>query len=68
MSDKALLTSDAQEHALLALLRAIASRNRSMTSQLLLAHGARPSDKDSAGKSVKDSINADWIHGLLRQT
>jgi len=35
MSDKALPTGDAQEHALQALLRAIASRDRSMTSRLL---------------------------------
>src|SRR6266567_3989913 len=35
--------------------------------RLLLAHGARPSDKDSAGRFVKDSVKADWIHALLRQ-
>ena len=35
--------------------------------RLLLAHGARPSDKDSAGSAVKDSVKADWIHALLRQ-
>jgi ankyrin repeat protein len=35
--------------------------------QLLLGHGASPHDKDSAGKSVKDSVKADWIHALLKQ-
>jgi hypothetical protein len=35
--------------------------------RLLLARGAHPSDKDSAGRSVKDSVKADWIHALLRQ-
>jgi mRNA-degrading endonuclease toxin of MazEF toxin-antitoxin module len=33
--------------------------------RLLLGHGAWPSDKDSAGKSVKDCVRADWIHALL---
>ena len=32
---------------------------------LLLAHGARPSDKDSSGRSVKDCVKTDWIHVLL---
>jgi ankyrin repeat protein len=35
--------------------------------RLLLGHGARPSDKDSAGRSVKDCVKTDWIHALLRQ-
>jgi hypothetical protein len=35
MSDNALPTGDIQEHALHALLRAIVSRDRPMTSQLL---------------------------------
>ena len=35
--------------------------------RLLLRHGARPSDRDSAGRSVKDCVKADWIHVLLRQ-
>ena len=35
--------------------------------RLLLGHGARASDKDSAGRSVKDCVQADWIHVLLRQ-
>jgi hypothetical protein len=83
MSAKASPTADPQERALRALLRAIASRDRSTTSRLLaespllreeqkeiirllLAHGARASDKDSAGRSVKDCVNADWTHALLR--
>jgi ankyrin repeat protein len=33
--------------------------------RLLLAHGARPSDMDSAGRFVKDCVKADWIHVLL---
>jgi hypothetical protein len=32
---------------------------------LLLGHGARPSDKDSACKSVIDCAKADWILALL---
>ena len=36
--------------------------------RLLLDHGARPSDKDSSGKSVEDSVQAEWIHSLLRET
>jgi hypothetical protein len=35
--------------------------------RLLLGHGARASDKNSAGRSVTDCVNADWIHALLRQ-
>jgi hypothetical protein len=34
--------------------------------QLLLDRGARPSDKDSAGRSVDDCVKAGWIHALLR--
>jgi ankyrin repeat protein len=33
--------------------------------RLLLDHGARPSDKDSSGRSVRDCVNAVWIHTLL---
>jgi ankyrin repeat protein len=33
--------------------------------ELLLAHGARASDRSSLGKSVKDSANAEWIRVLL---
>jgi ankyrin repeat protein len=35
--------------------------------RLLLAHGARPSDKDSTGRSVKNCVKTDWIHALLRE-
>lgn len=30
-------------------------------------HGARPSDKNAAGRSVKDCVKADWIRELLGQ-
>lgn len=33
--------------------------------RLLIDHGARASDKDSAGRSVKDCVRADWIQVLL---
>jgi hypothetical protein len=33
--------------------------------RLLLGHGARPSDKDAAGRSVKDRVKAGWILALL---
>jgi hypothetical protein len=33
--------------------------------RLLLDHGARPSDRDSAGRCVKDCVKAEWIHALL---
>jgi ankyrin repeat protein len=32
---------------------------------LLLKHGARPTDKDSAGKSVTESVGVDWVLGIL---
>ena len=35
--------------------------------RLLLSHGARPSDRNSAGRSVKDCVKAEWIQALLRQ-
>ena len=35
--------------------------------RLLLSHGARPSDRNSANRSVKDCIKAEWIQALLRQ-
>ena len=35
--------------------------------RLLLGHGAHPSDKNSAGRSVKDCVKADWIRELLGQ-
>jgi ankyrin repeat protein len=33
--------------------------------RLLLDHGARPLDNDSSGKSVEDSVQAEWIKTLL---
>jgi ankyrin repeat protein len=36
--------------------------------RLLLQHGARPSDKNFSGKSVADSVDANWIHTLLGET
>ena len=33
--------------------------------RLLLDRGARPSDKDSAGRSVRDCVKADWILSLF---
>jgi Ankyrin repeats (3 copies)/Ankyrin repeat len=33
--------------------------------RLLLRHGARPSDRDSAGKAVKDCIRAEWLQALF---
>ncbi len=35
--------------------------------QLLLDYGARPSDKDSSGKSVSDCVKAEWIDALLAE-
>jgi hypothetical protein len=36
--------------------------------RLLLDRGARPTDRDSSGKSVLDCIKTDWIRGLLEKT
>jgi ankyrin repeat protein len=33
--------------------------------RLLLDHGARASDTDSAGKSVRDCVKTGWMHALL---
>ena len=33
---------------------------------LLLEHGARPTDKDTAGRSVTDRVRGDWILDVLR--
>ena len=33
--------------------------------KLLLSNGARSSDKDSAGRSVKDRVTAEWIQEIL---
>jgi ankyrin repeat protein len=35
--------------------------------RLLLGHGARPSDINAAGRSVKECVKAEWIQALLRQ-
>jgi hypothetical protein len=35
--------------------------------QILLEHGARPSEKDANGKSVQDACKSEWIRDLLRQ-
>ena len=35
--------------------------------RLLLSHGARPSDKNAAGRSVIDCVKADWVRELLSQ-
>jgi ankyrin repeat protein len=44
---------------------AIARDEQEKIITLLLQHGARPSDKDSSGKSVRDSVKAEWIQSLL---
>jgi ankyrin repeat protein len=36
--------------------------------RLLLDHGARASDKDFTGRSVKACVKADWIQALLTRT
>jgi hypothetical protein len=36
--------------------------------RVLLRHGARPSDRDSAGKSVRDCARAEWIQAILNQS
>lgn len=33
--------------------------------RLLLKHGARPTDKDAAGKSVTESVGVDWVVEIL---
>lgn len=35
--------------------------------RLLLSHGARPSDTNSADKTVEDDAKSEWIRALLRQ-
>jgi ankyrin repeat protein len=47
---------------------AIARHEQESIIKLLLAHGARPSDKNSSGKSVADSVQSEWIHSLLSAT
>lgn len=36
--------------------------------KLLLARGARPTDKDSRGKTVKQAATSEWIRDLLNET
>lgn len=35
--------------------------------RLLLRHGASKMDRDSAGKSVRDGVRADWVRALLEE-
>lgn len=35
--------------------------------RLLLSHGARPSDTNSAGRAAQDCVKAEWIQAILRQ-
>jgi ankyrin repeat protein len=44
---------------------AIARDEQEKIIRLLLDHGARPSDKNSSGRSVEDSVGGDWILSLL---
>ena len=46
---------------------AVSRKEQTEIIRLLLNHGARPADKDSTGKSVKDSIKVEWIQAMLRQ-
>jgi ankyrin repeat protein len=46
---------------------ALAREEQAKIIRLLLDHGARPSDKDSSGKSVRDCLKADWIAALLEE-
>jgi ankyrin repeat protein len=44
---------------------AVAREEQEKIIRLLLDHGARPSDQDLLGKTVRDCVNAEWIHVLL---
>jgi Ankyrin repeats (3 copies)/Ankyrin repeat len=44
---------------------AISREEQTKIIRLLLDQGARPSDKDSSGRSVKDCVATDWIQELL---
>jgi rhodanese-related sulfurtransferase len=46
---------------------AIARDEQEKIIRILLAHGARSSDADDSGKSVKDSVKSDWIFPLLEE-
>jgi ankyrin repeat protein len=45
-----------------------ARRQQAAIIKLLLARGARPTDKDSQGKTVKQAATSVWIRELLRET
>jgi hypothetical protein len=45
-----------------------AHRQQAAIIQLLLARGARPADKDSQGKTVKQAATSVWIRELLSET
>ncbi|HEV7489069.1 MAG TPA: ankyrin repeat domain-containing protein [Thermoanaerobaculia bacterium] len=46
---------------------AIARDEQEKIIRILLAHGARSSDTDRSGKSVRDSVKSDWIFPLLEE-
>lgn len=45
-----------------------AHRQQAAIIKLLLAHGARPTDRDSQGKTVKQAATSGWIRELLSET
>ena len=47
--------------------RRVSREEQKQIIRLLVGHGARPSDKNSAGRSVKDCVKPDWIRELLSQ-
>jgi ankyrin repeat protein len=46
---------------------AVSREEQAKIIRLLLDHAARPSDKDSFGRSVKDCVKTEWIDALLRE-
>jgi ankyrin repeat protein len=44
-----------------------AHRQQAAIIKLLLARGARPTDKNSQGKTVKQAATSDWIRELLNE-
>jgi Ankyrin repeats (3 copies)/Ankyrin repeat len=44
---------------------AVSHEEQAKIIRLLLEHAARPSDKDSSGRSVSDCVKADWVRVLL---
>lgn len=66
VQDLFLVAPDAREEDVRAQLRRPAfSRVTDLAVRRLLGHDARPSDKGSTGRSVRDCVTADWIHALL---